>query len=60
MPRPLAKPGRLALYISRTPSLLSALSIVAGPLVLRPITDDVLPALTRVALGGVHDSRAWS
>jgi len=31
------------------------LRIEAGPLVLRPITDDVLPALTRVALGGVHD-----
>ncbi|MEV8215048.1 GNAT family protein [Leifsonia sp. NPDC077715] len=31
------------------------LRIEAGPLVLRPITDDVLPDLIRVALGGVHD-----
>lgn len=31
------------------------LRIEAGPLVLRPITDDVLPALIDVALAGVHD-----
>jgi RimJ/RimL family protein N-acetyltransferase len=29
--------------------------IEAGPLVLRPITDEVLPALIEVALAGVHD-----
>jgi RimJ/RimL family protein N-acetyltransferase len=32
-----------------------ALRIQAGPLVLRPITDDVLPALIEVAAAGVHD-----
>lgn len=31
------------------------LRIEAGPLVLRPITDDVLPELVDVALGGIHD-----
>lgn len=31
------------------------LRIEAGPLVLGPITDEVLPALIDVALGGVHD-----
>jgi RimJ/RimL family protein N-acetyltransferase len=31
------------------------LRIEAGPLVLRPITDDVLPALVEAALGGIHD-----
>jgi RimJ/RimL family protein N-acetyltransferase len=31
------------------------LRIEAGPLVLRPVTDDVLPALIEVALAGVHD-----
>ncbi|MEA5053420.1 MAG: GNAT family protein [Propionicimonas sp.] len=30
------------------------LRVEAGPVVLRPITDDVLPALIEVALGGVH------
>lgn len=30
------------------------LRIEAGPLVLRPITDDVLPALIELALSGVH------
>ena len=33
------------------------LRIEAGPLVLRPITDDVLPALIELALGGIHDPR---
>ena len=31
------------------------LRIEAGPLVLRPITDDILPALIETALSGVHD-----
>ena len=31
------------------------LRIEAGPLVLRPVTDEVLPALIDVALRGVHD-----
>lgn len=31
------------------------LRIEAGPLVLRPITDEVLPELIEVALAGVHD-----
>jgi RimJ/RimL family protein N-acetyltransferase len=31
------------------------LRIEAGPLVLRPVTDDVLPVLVEVALAGVHD-----
>lgn len=31
------------------------LAIEAGPLVLRPITDEALPALIDVALDGVHD-----
>lgn len=31
------------------------LRIEAGPLVLRPITDDVLPDLVDLALGGIHD-----
>ena len=31
------------------------LRIEAGPLVLRPITDDVLPELIDLALGGIHD-----
>lgn len=31
------------------------LRLQAGPLVLRPMTDDVLPGLIEVALGGVHD-----
>ncbi|HEY3337482.1 MAG TPA: GNAT family protein [Propionicimonas sp.] len=31
------------------------LQIEAGPLVLRPITDDVLPDLIELALGGIHD-----
>jgi RimJ/RimL family protein N-acetyltransferase len=31
------------------------LRIEAGPLVLRPITDDVLPTLVDLALGGIHD-----
>lgn len=31
------------------------LRIEAGPLVLRPVTDEVLPTLIEVALGGVHD-----
>lgn len=34
------------------------LQIGAGQLVLRPITDEVLPVLTEVALAGVHDP-AW-
>ena len=29
--------------------------IEAGPLVLRPITDDVLPGLIELALGGIHE-----
>ena len=31
------------------------LRIEAGPIVLRPITDDVLPQLIALALGGIHD-----
>ena len=31
------------------------LRIEAGPLVLRPITDEVLPELIELALGGIHD-----
>lgn len=31
------------------------LRIEAGPLVLRPITDDLLPELIELALGGVHE-----
>jgi RimJ/RimL family protein N-acetyltransferase len=31
------------------------LRIEAGPLVLRPITDDVLPELIDLALGGIHE-----
>ncbi len=31
------------------------LRIEAGPLVLRPLTDDVLPELVDLALGGIHD-----
>ena len=31
------------------------LRIEAGPLVLRPITDDVLPTLVDLALGGIHE-----
>jgi RimJ/RimL family protein N-acetyltransferase len=34
------------------------LRIEAGPIVLRPITDDVLPELIEVALAGVHDPAA--
>lgn len=33
------------------------LRIEAGPLVLRPITDDVLPELVDLALGGIHDPK---
>lgn len=33
------------------------LRIEAGPVVLRPITDDVLPQLVDLALGGIHDPR---
>jgi RimJ/RimL family protein N-acetyltransferase len=33
------------------------LRIEAGPLALRPITDDVLPELMDLTLGGIHDPR---
>ncbi len=33
------------------------LRIEAGPVVLRPITDDVLPQLVDLALSGIHDPR---
>jgi RimJ/RimL family protein N-acetyltransferase len=33
------------------------LRIEAGPLILRPITDELLPALVDIALAGIHDPR---
>jgi RimJ/RimL family protein N-acetyltransferase len=31
------------------------LRVEAGPLVLRPVTDDVLPGLIELSMGGIHD-----